>query len=94
MKMKGRVRGRSRDLILTPKQRDDLVNAKHVGGGHEQLFGRLAHEAKTRTDGTILMKVYADDMERLEKLAARQDKGTWQRWAAEVLAANSQSTAN
>ena len=51
MKMKGKVRGRSRFLVLTQKQRDELVNAQHDGGGNEQLFGRLAHAVTTRATG-------------------------------------------
>lgn len=31
MTMKGKVRGRSRNLVLTPGQRGELLAAKHVG---------------------------------------------------------------
>lgn len=91
MKPKVTVKGKARELTLTPEQRDVLLGAKHDGGGNEQLFGRLAYEVKTRADGTIFTKVYPDDMVRLEKLEARTDPGTWQDWAKEVLAANRQT---
>jgi hypothetical protein len=86
MKVKGKVVGKWREFVLTPAQRDTIMNAQHEGGGHEQLYGRLAYAIRTRDDGTIVMKIVGDDVERLKKLAARNDNGTWQRLARELFA--------
>jgi hypothetical protein len=87
MKIKEKRLGKGRELILTTAQRDKLLECITGQGGNQTLFRRINDNVGTK-GGKIVTLVYEADMERLEKLAARDDTGTWQDWAREVLAAN------
>jgi len=87
MKPKGKVLGKSRDLVITASQLERLNRLKTGKGGNQSLFERISARVKTSNSQTMI-SVYDVDYSRLRELAVRDDEGSWQDWAREVLAQN------
>jgi hypothetical protein len=85
--MKGRKLGRATRLVLTPAQRDKLLNCTKGRGGYQSLCRRV-YDGITTVNGQLVSTVYEADMERMREIAARDDHGTWQDLCREILAAN------
>jgi hypothetical protein len=87
MKIKGKVLGKGRELILTADQRDKLQDYTKGQGGYQGLCGRVHHS--TRTKGSKLVAfVYEEDLGRILEAAQHGDEGGWQGLFREIMTAN------
>jgi hypothetical protein len=85
--LKGKVLGKTRELILNQEQFDKLQTYTTGQGGNQSLCQRVYDSVKTR-DGTLIARVYEADMERINKLVERPDNGSWQDLFREIINAN------
>lgn len=85
--MKGKVLGRAAELVLTPEQYQKLLECTAGQGGYQSLCQRLYDSVNTR-GGKLVARVYEADLERINKAAQRDDRGTWQDLCREILDAN------
>lgn len=87
MKPRHRVLGRARELVLTPQQRDKLLEYTKGRGGYQSLCGRVYNSIKTK-NGELVATVYEEDMVRVLGAAARGDDGGWEALFRDIMAAN------
>ena len=85
--MKGKVLGKAQELTLTQEQYDKL-QAYTVGQGGNQSLCQRVHESVKTKDGKLVAYVYEADMERINVMVQRPDKGSWQDLFREIMNAN------
>ena len=87
MKPKGKVLGKGRELIVTPAQRDKLLEYTKGSGGYQGLCGRVHHNIKTK-DGKLIALMYENDMESILEAAQNGDAGGWEGLFRDIMSAN------
>jgi hypothetical protein len=87
MKPKHKVLGKGRELILTPNQRDKLLEYTKGSGGYQELCGRVHHSIKTKS-GHLVATVYQEDMARILEAAQNKDAGGWEGLFHDIMAVN------
>lgn len=90
MKPKSRTRGRAVKLGMTHehyKLAKDYGTVKQTPGGYQSAFAEITRLTRKEGGGFVTV-IYDDDLTRLKTWAAREDNGSYQRWARDVLEAN------
>jgi len=85
--VKGKVLGKAQELTLTQEQYDKL-QAYTVGQGGNQNLCQRVHESVKTKDGKLVAHVYEADMERINAMVQRPDKGSWQDLFREIVNGN------
>lgn len=85
---KGRVLGKGRELVVTPAQRDKLLEYTKGTGGFQGLCGRVHHSIRSK-DGKLVALVYEKDMESILGAAQNGDAGGWEGLFRDIVNANS-----
>lgn len=86
-KMKGKVLGKVRELVITQEQHTRLLDYTTGKGGRQDLCQRV-YDSVAHKAGKLVARVYDADMARIEELIARPDTGGWQDLFREVMEAN------
>lgn len=86
-KIKGKILGKAKELILTEAQYAKLQEYTAGQGGLQDLCRKLHDNAKRR-NGKLVVTVYTTDMERIERWIERPDTGGWQDLFREIVASN------
>ena len=86
-KMKVKVLGKSRQLVVTPEQYVKLREYTTGQGGSQNLCQKVCDRVR-RKDGKLVALVYEVDMDRIQIELDRQGTGGWQNLFREIMAAN------
>ena len=87
-KVKEKVLGKAKELVLTEAQHAKLGEYTTGQGGLQDLCSKL-HDTARRKDGKLVVTVYTTDIERIQRWIERPDSGGWQDLFREIMAANS-----
>jgi len=88
VKPKGKVLGKGRELVVTPAQRDKLLEYTKGTGGFQGLCSRVHHSIRSK-DGKLVAVVYEKDMESILEAARNGDAGGWEGLYRDIVNANS-----
>jgi len=86
-KMKGKILGKARELVITLEQHTRLLDYTTGKGGRQDLCQRV-YDSVAHKEGKLVARVYDADMVRIGELIARPDTGGWQDLFREVMEAN------